>query len=302
MKIISGRVKKPFNVLLYGQPGSGKSTWASKSPNPIFIASDELDELDIDRLPKVKSQSEVEAQLDWLLKEKHDYKTLVVDTIDEIEKIIHQEILNEEKSDKTRSMNKAKGGYGNAYAVALDRTTQIKNKMERLRNEKGMNLITLCHSTTRVTNDPLLGDSYTEWYLSLHDKVQSLFVDWVSCVLFLAFDVTKSENDKFAYGSGERYIYTQKKPGFEAKNRYHLDPVLECSEGSPFKSFWKGYSDYFNVTGEQPEKIITSIIAMLDNVKDEAVVKKIHASVEKYKSDSKRLLKVKEKVTELIGG
>lgn len=302
MQIISGKVKKPFNVLLYGQPGAGKSTWASKSPKPIFLASDELDELDVDRLPKINEVDELHAQLTWLKDNDHSYQTVVVDTIDAVEKIVHQNILNNEKTDKTRSMNKSCGGYGNGYNVALDMMTAVRDSLAYLRDHKKMNIITLCHSTTSVTNDPLLGDSYTEYNLAVHKNVQSLFVDWVSAVLFLAFNVTKSEKDKFAYGSGERYIYTQKKPGFEAKNRYHLDAVIPCPEEDPFTSFWEGYQAYFQSATPPKEKIIESINALLENVKDDTAREKTVAMLSKYKDNPEKLLKVKANVEAYIGG
>ena len=302
MQIISGKVKKPFNVLLYGQPGAGKSTWASKAPNPIFIASDELDELDSDRGEKVTTLKAVNEQLDWLIKNDHKYNTIVVDTIDAIEKMAHQEILAGEKSDKTRSLNKACGGYGNAFDIAVDKLTGIRDKLATLREAKKMNVITLCHSMTKVTNDPLLGDSYTEYYLSLHQKVQSLFIDWVSAVLFLAFSVTKSDKDKFAYGDGERVIHTQKKPGFEAKNRYHLDPAIACPESDPFSSFWEGYQSYFELDTPPADKILASIDALMVNVTDDAMKEKAAVMVGKYKDNPAKLLKVKANIEQFIGG
>lgn len=300
MQIISGKVKKPFNVLLYGEPGSGKSTWASQSPSPIFIASDEIDELDVDRMPKVTTYKDAIDQLDWLVKESHGYNTVVIDTIDAIEKIIHQEILDKEKSDKTRSMNKAQGGYGNAYAVATDYMIGIKNKLSILRDKRDMNIIILCHSDTKVTNDPLLGDSYTEYYLTLHHKVGSLFVDWVSAVLFLAFDVSKSENDKFAYGNGDRYLYTQKKPGFIAKNRYHLPAVLEAKEEESFRPFYDGYNSYFD-NSVDTSALVGCINELLDNVSDERVREKVRVNLDANTNNPANLVKIKTKVEQLIG-
>ena len=300
MQIISGRQKKPFNVLLYGEPGSGKSTWASQSPHPIFIASDEIDELDIDRFPKITTYKEVIEQLDYLLQSDHQYQTVVIDTIDAIEKIIHQEILDNEKSAKTRSLAKAAGGYGNAYNITLDKMTLIKDKLALIRDKRDMNIIILCHSQTKVTHDPLLGDSYTEYYLTLHDKVMSLFVDWVSAVLFLAFDVSKSENDRFAYGSGDRYLYTQKKPGFTAKNRYHLAPVLEAPEDKSFSPFYAGYLEYFKGESDT-SKTVEIIEGLLENVKDEELLGKIKDNLEKYKQNPTMLSKIQNRVQQLTG-
>ena len=302
MQIISGKVKKPFNVLLYGEPGAGKTTWASQAPKPFFIASDELDEFDVDRTQLIETFQDAMDAVLWLEENDHDYQTVVVDTIDAIEKMVHQEILAKEKTDKTRSMNKAAGGYGNAYSISHDWMAGFRDTLGRLRHNKNMNIIILCHSDTKVTNDPLLGDSYTEYYLTLHNKVQSLFVDWVSAVLFLAFDVSKSgDNEKFAYGNGDRYLYTQKKPGFIAKNRYHLEAVLSAPEEASFQPFYDGYNSYFK--GNQPDTktIIRGIISLTDNVESADEVKKIKELVKDNRDNPQKLLKIKSNVEQLIG-
>jgi hypothetical protein len=302
MKVISGKVKKPFNVLLYGQPGAGKSTWAACAPNPIFIASDELDELDADRLERVSTFDQVTKQLKELGSADHNYKTVVLDTVDGIETIIQQEILSGEKTDKTRTMNKAVGGYGNAYGAALNKMLEIKDLLTHLRDVRWMNVILICHPVAKVTNDPLLGDSYTEYQLALHEKIQTELVKWVSAVLFLAYDVGKSEKERFAVGSGARYIYTQKKPGFEAKNRYNLDPVIACPVEDPFGTFNSGYETFYSNPKAETAKIIEQIETIKSNIKDGIVLGKIDTLVTKYKLDPDELMRVKVRAEKYIGG
>jgi septin family protein len=85
MEIIRGKKKKPFNVMLLGTPGIGKSTWAASCPSPIFITAEEIDELDAARLPQLTKFDQIFEALDFV--KKHDeFKTVVIDTIDSARK------------------------------------------------------------------------------------------------------------------------------------------------------------------------------------------------------------------------
>ena len=55
MEITKGRKKKPFNILMMGQPGIGKSTWAAAAPKPIFMGGEEHDDTDADNFPQPKN-------------------------------------------------------------------------------------------------------------------------------------------------------------------------------------------------------------------------------------------------------
>ena len=67
MQVIRGRQAKPRRVLLYGQEGVGKSTWAAASPKPIFLDfEDGLNDLDVDKSPRIGSYDECLENLRWL--------------------------------------------------------------------------------------------------------------------------------------------------------------------------------------------------------------------------------------------
>lgn len=301
MQITTGRVKKPYNILVYGEPGSGKTSFAAGSDRPIFVASDETDEFDVARFSKVTKFSDAIAQLDFLINHTHDYKTVVVDTVDSLEMILRDEVLKEEPNAKKRTMNKANGGYGNSYDMVAIRMSELKEKLEILRDKKGMNIITLFHSKSQTKNDPIIGQEYKEIDLVSHDKVANIFSDWVSCILFLAVKVEKSDDDKFAYGTGERVLYTSKRVGFTAKNRYNLPAELDVPEKDPMKFFLDGYESYFNNTVKTTD-IIDVIRKMSEGINDQELLGKIMESLEKNINNTTNLLKLKSRVEEIVGG
>jgi hypothetical protein len=138
----------------------------------------------------------------------------------------------------------------------------------------------------------------------VHEKVRNLFTSWVSAVLFMTIEMTKDSDDKFAFSSGNRIIYTQKVAGIhDVKNRYNLDPILSAPEENPFKSFYDGFKMYFKTTkgNDEAKRIEMLITELLPNVKDDVMVGKIKSSMEKNRGSVENLIKVKTKVEQLIG-
>ena len=90
----TGTVGGARKTLLYGPHGIGKSTWASNWPNPVFVCTEEgSNDLDVTRTRLLTETSEV-AQA---IKEIHDseYDTLVLDSIDWLEKLIQRDMDKE---------------------------------------------------------------------------------------------------------------------------------------------------------------------------------------------------------------
>lgn len=241
-KINSGKITKPINVLLYGVEGIGKSTFASGAPKPIFIGAEENDELEAHRFPRCDTWAQFLEGLQTLIDEKHDYKTVVVDTIDSVEILLHKMIID---GDKAESMAKACGGYGAGYTKAANEMTNVRRMLARLRDDKGMNVIILAHAQKTKFDEPIHGVSYDTYEMKIDKRVGPLFKDWVSCILFANYVTHKSTNKsgkEILVGIGERKILTEKRPGHDAKNRFNLPYEMNLSFGefiSSVKEFYK---------------------------------------------------------------
>jgi hypothetical protein len=302
MEIITGKLAKPFNVLLIGVHGIGKSTWAANSPNPLFIGAEENDELHAARLPQVKSWTDFEAQLKWIITTKPKYETLVVDTIDSVEKLLHKKILEDDDKSKG-NMAKAMGGYGAAYDYAMNEMTRIRDTyFKAIRDDLKMNIIILSHSKKTTATDTILGFQYDSYEMALHQKTQNVFADWVSAVFFANY-LTYRADDKdttkgFAVGAGERVLLTEKRPGHLGKNRFNLpyQLPLEFSEFySRFKEFYKGDVKV------DPLQLLEQIKGACQNIGDETLKKKIMVSVDEAGSDATKLGRILKRVQDLTG-
>ncbi|RYZ41299.1 MAG: hypothetical protein EOO72_07980, partial [Myxococcaceae bacterium] len=87
--LVRGKRAAPLRVVLYGVEGIGKSTFGASAPAPIFLgAEDGTDHLDVTRFPSPESWQEVLDAVRVLTTEQHDYRTLVVDTLDWAEPLL----------------------------------------------------------------------------------------------------------------------------------------------------------------------------------------------------------------------
>ncbi|HHK41312.1 MAG TPA: oxidoreductase, partial [Planctomycetaceae bacterium] len=85
-QIQRGKQPMPPRLVVYGTEGVGKSTFASQAPAPIFIQTEDgLAEIDCDRFPLSTTFDDVTAALSELHSEKHDYQTVVIDSLDWLE-------------------------------------------------------------------------------------------------------------------------------------------------------------------------------------------------------------------------
>jgi hypothetical protein len=78
--IQSGKTSMPPRIFVYGTEGIGKSYFASQSPKPIFIQTEDgLDEIACDKFPLAVSHEDVIAALKELRTGEHEYGTVVLD-------------------------------------------------------------------------------------------------------------------------------------------------------------------------------------------------------------------------------
>lgn len=298
-EIVRGKTKQPFNVILFGVPGIGKSTWAAQSQSPIFLGGEETGELDVSRFPQSKSYADVLGQLNQLILENKDlkYKTLVIDTLDSIEALLHQKLLSEDPK-QTGSMIASHGGYGKAYEMAANDLTKLRELLNTLRH-MGMNIILLAHSKKVQATDTILGMQYDTYELNLHQKAQNVFVDWVSAVLFANYVVHQQSGTNtdrvFATGDGERLLLTEKRPGHLGKNRFSLPYEMPLKFDAFFDLFNKFFSD-----GPGADAIGSTILGLIENLEDKKLKDKIIGQMTSASNDVQKLLKIEARVREIV--
>jgi AAA domain len=263
VSVQKGQIIEPPRILLYSVEGIGKTTWASHAPNPIFIFTEKgRGRLSLDSFPLAQSWGDVTAAFRSLASEEHDYETVVIDTVDWLEKLIWEQTCTDGGKDSIEDF-----GYGKGYVQALKYWGQFLDALNELHEARGMATILLGHAMVKTFNNPD-GDNYDQYQLAMHQKAAAMLKEWVDVVLFANYEVKvrKNENaiDKSkgkavkVHGDIPRLMHTEERPAFWAKNRYGLPATLPLS--------WDAFADAMDAGIEKTEKVVEKLNAKADNV------------------------------------
>lgn len=291
------REKEPLFILIYGIPGIGKSTIASEFPDPIFFG----DQLEIVRLgmephPEPKTMEECRKYLQEVLDAKTlKYKTFVFENLGWFEPLPWAEIC---KKENVKSIDDI--GWQNGYKMAVSRHQEVVDLLKAIRAKHKIDVIVLAHSRVKSFADPSISATYDKYQLSINEQAENVWVRSVEAVLFMNYEILKAdEKKKFAQGEGIRYMFTQERPAFKAKNRYGLPFKILMPKGESYKTLMAAIE---NQTPESGVDILKQIGEMLPFVKNQELIPKINAAVEKAGYDPEKLTPIKQRLLELTKG
>ena len=216
--------------MIYGSEGVGKSTFAALAPNPVFVQTEDgLSEIDCSKFPLAKSFDDVVLQLQAVRDEQHDYGTVVIDSLDWLERLVWDRVCADYG---VKSIEKADGGYGKGYVHALTYWRQIVSLLNDIRARNGMAVILIAHAAVERFEDPEHA-AYDRYTPRLHKKACSLVCEWVDAVLFasrrMRVDSTTGKAAPVGADGGERILRTNGSPACIAKNRFGLPTELPLS-------------------------------------------------------------------------
>ena len=237
-QVHKGKKPAPRRVMLYGTHGIGKSSFAACSDKPIFIQTEDgLGEIHCVKFPLAKTYDQVIQALSGLYLEKHPYRTLVIDSLDWLERLIWAEVCGKKKVENIEDI-----GYAKGYSFALTQWRDFIAGLEALRDEQGMTILLIAHAKIEKFENPET-DSYDRYVPRLHKHAAALVQEWCDEVLFATYKVhTKQTDEGFnrkrtqGIGTGERVIRTQERPAHVAKNRLDLPEELPLD--------WNAYAQH----------------------------------------------------------
>lgn len=222
--IIAGAKPGPRRVLLYGTAGIGKSTFATCAPSPIVVQTEDgLGEIDTHKFPVAQSLSDVMQSLAALYQENHTYRTIVIDSLDWLERLIWAEVCKKRQVSSIEDI-----GYGKGYTFALSHWREFLDGLSALRDQRGMTVILIAHAKIERFENPET-DAYDRYMPRLHKTAAAMVAEWCDEVLFASYKIfTKSTDEGFnqkriqGLGTGERVLRTTERPSHLAKNRLGL--------------------------------------------------------------------------------
>lgn len=235
------RGQRPVIITLVGEGGMGKTSLAASFPAPIILRVEDgtaslAGRSDVALSPLMLSSQDVLNALTALGTEDHPFRTVIIDSVTQLNTLIESEIVASDP--KAKSINQAMGGYGAGHSAVSERHRNVREFAGRLQVHKGMNVVFIAHADNETVELPD-ADPYTRYTIRMHRKSVSHYSDNVDLVGFIKLKTfTTGEGErKRAHSDGLRIITCYPTPSHISKNRYGIKTDIPFVEGeNPFAS------------------------------------------------------------------
>jgi hypothetical protein len=246
----------PNRFGFYAGVGFGKTSIAAYAPSPVFletkgetgleslIAAEQLPPTP--HFPEIETWAGILGAIKSLRNDEHNFKTLVLDTANGAEKLMHEYVcLRDFGGDWTDT---GFASYQKGYDVALADWRLFLNSLDDLRKERNMTIFMLFHSRVKTFKNPN-GADYDRYSPEMHDKTWTLTKGWLDCILFGNFEVTVKTGNRVTDASkkgkanevSHRILCTNSdNPTYDAKNRFGLPEEIEM--GATPKEGWTNFA------------------------------------------------------------
>lgn len=240
MKIHQGKQNLPRRVLIYGENKIGKSRFAASFPRPLFLnIEDGLGDIDCDKTDRLREFDDVVNAVSYLIQNPHEYKTVVIDTADWLERLLFKHVARDKGKLSIEDI-----GFGKGYEAAADKWQFLIGGLTELWR-RGMHVVFTCHLQIKKFADPG-GETYSYYAPALHEKGSSAVCEWCDEILFATTKVHVLSKDEgfgakrtIAIDDGQKILITVESPCRVAGNRLGFPPEIPFT--LPFDwSHWFG--------------------------------------------------------------
>jgi hypothetical protein len=226
--IITSTSPTPPKLIVYGQPGAGKTSFAAEAGALLIDCENGAGAVaGLRRTPFLRSWPEVSAWLDLIRDQAgDDVPAVAIDTLDWLLHRITEHVvidLDRKNADAiTNTLGSSHGGYFKAREIVQNIVSRTLLPQLNALTDRGITVILLAHAAHTKWTSPeglqmrLAGPDLPEW-------IAPLFIEWADAVLYLRQD---AEARKFVTEGSNTIL---------AKNRYSLPRELPLS--------WPGLCD-----------------------------------------------------------
>lgn len=244
-----GKSKLPPRIICHGVPGVGKSSCPAFGPKPIWLMSKletgivSLRDADlvpegVENFPECQTWQDVFDLIELLRTSDHQYKTLVIDTLNGLERMCHDHVVQRDYNNRYAAF----AAYQSGFKVAVNDWRLFLAELDRLREARGMLIWLIAHTKVQNFKNPE-GPDYDRYQPDLNPETWSVTHGWADIVLFMNYDqeAVKEVGAGKAKGKGgvNRFVYTTRTAAWDAKHRHGLPEII--SMGSSGKESWDNF-------------------------------------------------------------
>jgi hypothetical protein len=213
---------------IYGEPGVGKTTFASKFKKAIWMAIERglPAGVVVDAIDGLVTFSNVVEALRELCKDPQGYQTLVVDCLDALEPMLVDYLCGQRGWKDIEAPS-----FGKGYVALDDVWRSFLKGIITLRDRHNVTIVLIAHSTIERVDDPR-APSFSTFVPKLHKRGRHLVVDCCDIVGFLGHELKIFTDDQGfkervrATAGPQRFLFVEGNPAFTAKNRYGMPPKI----------------------------------------------------------------------------
>jgi hypothetical protein len=196
---------KDYTILLYGEPKIGKSTWASEFPDTLFLATEPgLNALECYQIP-ISTWEEFLEACKVIATSKHQFKTIVIDTIDNLAKFCSDYICR-----KNNILHESDLEWGKGWSMVSGEFLRVLTKLALL----PYGLVMISHAETVEIKTRTI--KYNKDVPTLSKSFRKIVLEMADLILYAH---TVQRKDKEGNQEEARVLETRASENWEAGNR-----------------------------------------------------------------------------------
>lgn len=234
--IAFGKKMNALRGVVYGDNGIGKTSTLACAMQPIIMDMEgNCGHIEAHK-QRITNFDDFHRFLDALIIQEHDYKTLILDSLDSIQIVLNEKIMN--------SYSLKQLSYGNGSSVWKIYIKEVLDKLDKLSMIKGMNILFTAHWKVKSAKNPMTED-YDRYDLRINEDMKTGFCNWVQFIVLALKEVIIEEKDagfgkKKAKSIERRAWYTHGDPTYYGKNVFNLPKKI------PMETAEKGWEQFTN--------------------------------------------------------
>jgi hypothetical protein len=252
----SSKRSDPPVMLLYGVDGIGKTSLAAEFPDPLYLPTEgerAPSDVEIATPGTIESFGALLDIIEELLTTEHEFKTVIIDSVDGLEPLIWRATCQRIGVDTIESP-----GFGRGYVEADTEWNELLGACAALA-QSGICVVMIAHPEIARFDSPIT-DPYSRYGIKVHKRASALLREKSDIVAFCNYRISIKEKEvarqtKVAHAEGgkDRQVHLSEGAGFQAKNRYSMPDAITYRKGKGYEEL----SKYFPAP--------TGVIAANDN-------------------------------------